>query len=168
MRHTRKQHIRAAGVAFVSPTHILAAYQPHKTVPFISGIGGSREAGETLLECAIREMSEELFGLTTLNTTALGEPLACIHKHGYAMFLYTFDDLERLLRSMRRSRVRSPYYDGIPVSVGDLVLRRRVVRDAELSHLSILPLIPNHPAGAPFVVPYFVEDMAAIAAHLSV
>jgi hypothetical protein len=72
------------------------------------------------------------------------------------------------LRSMRRSRVRSPYYDGIPVSVGDLVLRRRVVRDAELSHLSILPLIPNHPAGAPFVVQYFVEDMAAIAAHMSI
>lgn len=167
MRHTRKQHIRAAGVAFVSPTHILAAYQPHKTVPFISGIGGGREVGESLLECAMREMSEELFGLATLNTTALGEPLACIHKHGYAMFLYTFDDLERLLRSMRQRRVRSPYYDGIPVTVGNLVLRRRVVRDAELSHLAILPLIADHPDGAPFVVPYFVADMAAVAALMT-
>ena len=168
MRHTRKQRITAAGVAFVSTTHILAAYQPHKPVPFISGIGGEREVGESLLECAMREMSEELFGLATLNTTALGAPLGCIRKHGYAMFVYTFDALERLLRFMRYRRVRSPYYTGgIPGTVGDLVLRRRVVREAELSHLAILPLIADHPDGAPFVVPYFVADMAAVAALMT-
>jgi hypothetical protein len=116
----------------------------------------------------MRELAEELFGLPSIDTSVLGKPKGSVRMHGYTMFVYTFDDLERLLGTMKRLRIRSPYYTGgIPGTVSDLVLRRRVVRDAELSHLAILPLIVGHPPAEPFVAPYFVADMAAVAAFMT-
>ena len=57
----------------------------------INGPGGRLEPGETLLECAIREVQEELF-VTPLNPKFIGESLFqftdqySIHVHTYAAY----------------------------------------------------------------------------------
>ena len=55
------ENFRAAGSVFTDSKIILAGYQPRKKKPFISGIGGKREEGESYMDTAIRETVEELF-----------------------------------------------------------------------------------------------------------
>lgn len=63
---TEPDTFKAAGVAFTNGRHVLAGYQPHKKHPSISGIGGSREHGESYMQTALRECVEELFEPPTI------------------------------------------------------------------------------------------------------
>lgn len=171
VRHTRRK-ARAAGTVFANRTHVLAGYQSQKRIPFISGIGGLRQPGESALECALRETVEELFEISPvpagllrrLQTELPTRPT--LQKEGFTMFLYTMDDLLQLLRIVGEYGLGSPLYEeGIPRCLSDLLFFRTVPEDSEtlpeLSHLTLLPLVA-HRSSTPFVAPYFVKDMAAI------
>lgn len=170
VRHTRRKP-RAAGTVFANRTHVLAGYQSRKRVPFISGIGGLRQPGESALECALRETVEELFEVSPIPIGLLRRLQAelparsTIRKEGFTMFLYTMEDLLQLLQIVGDYGIGSPLYEeGIPRCLSDLLFYRIVPEDSEtqpeLSHLTLLPLVAHR--SGPMVAPYFVEDMAAI------
>ncbi len=172
MRKTQRNRIRAAGAFFANDTHVLAGYQPHKSPPFISGIGGIRMSGESILHCALRETVEELLEIQHVPEELLRRlthklPERPVIRHqGFAMILYTFADLEVLLRTVSSFGLGSALYeDGVPHCLMDLLFHRRIPEDTdaqpEISQLCLLPLV-RHPRDVPFVVPYFVEELARI------
>ena len=62
-----------AGCTFLNDTHVLCGYQPHKRKAGITGIGGKREPGESILDTAFRETIEELFNLTVVPPEVLNK-----------------------------------------------------------------------------------------------
>jgi hypothetical protein len=138
---------KAAGAVFTNGTHLLAAYQPYKEPATISGIGGSKEPGETVLYTAIRETLEELFDYKDVSVKMIeaiieSVPYKKIIKNGsYVFLLYTFDDLVKILRIVKGFKVASHLYKVFPLTLNDLVFSRILDPSVELTHLAILPLV---------------------------
>ena len=154
---------KAAGVVFTDGKLILAGYQPLKKSPFISGIGGSKEPGENYTETALREMVEELFEVTPsaeliADLRMLRRPNSILHTGIYVRLVYTFEDLEAMLKLMKTYSPKSPLYDTFPETLMELLFERRPKVKVEISHLCLLPVV-KHEASTPFVVPYFVKEM---------
>ena len=134
-----------------------------KATPFISGIGGSKDEGETYKETALREMVEELFE-TSVPPALLAELKTCVShsprkvlRGTYVRLVYTFEDLVDMLAIMKK-HIKSPLYATFPLTLMDLLFQRRVKGKAEISHLCLLPVV-KHDSGTPFVVSYFVKEM---------
>ena len=154
----------AAGSVFTDGKLILAGYQPRKRKPFISGIGGKKEVGETYMQTAIRETVEELFEFKTISAALIEEikqtvkPQRVLQNDNYVFGVYTFADLEAMLKIISRYELKTELYDIFPLSLMDLVFKRKLISKPEISHLCILPLV-KHTKSNPFVNAYFVEDM---------
>lgn len=145
-----KQGVRdhtAAGCLFTNGHTVLAGYQPHKKRPFVSGLGGGREGAEQYWETAFRETVEELFHVTP--TPALVQALQretgggaeMLMKGGYVALVLDYEQLTVVLALCREHGVRSPLYETMPGSLAELLTAKRVPhRDAEVSHLCLLPL----------------------------
>ena len=140
---------KAAGSVFTNGTHILAAQQPLKKSPMISGIGGSREDGETVMITAIRETLEELFDIKNVSKRLIDSiiesvpPKRVIKNGSYVFGIYDFNNLTRMLEIVKRFGVKSPLYKKFPETLSDLIFTRIISSSAELSHLALLPLVPN-------------------------
>jgi NUDIX domain len=163
-RRLRSRSYKAAGVVFTDGHLILAGYQPLKAAPFISGIGGSKEEGETYKETALREMVEELFEtsvppalLAELKTYVSHSPRKVLRSATYVRLVYTFEDLVDMLAIMKK-HIKSPLYATFPLTLMDLLFHRRVGAKAEISHLCLLPVV-KHDTRDPLVVSYFVKEM---------
>ena len=158
-RHTMEY--TSAGCIFTNGTHIIAGYQPNKPNPCISGLGGKKEEGETVLQTAIRETIEELFGFYDFPEIVLKvcllEPMQVFHNGKYGMVVYSFCDLEKILVIVKESGKVSPLYAEMPVSLNDLLFLRMEGK-AEISHLCVLPLL-KHEKKYPFIEPYFLKDL---------
>lgn len=155
----------AAGSVFTDGKLILAGYQPKKRKPFISGIGGGKEPGETYRDTALRETLEELFEFKEIpeklkqdiHTSVIPEKL--VQSNTYIMVVYNFQNLEKMLSLVKKHKMVSPLYDTIPTTLFDLMFKRKLnIGSPELSHLALLPLVKHSP-GIPFVDGYFIEDM---------
>jgi len=144
-----------AGCIFTNGKHILAGYQGS-----ISGIGGKAEEGEQPQATALREMLEEIFGISFDIEKIRLTPKQIIVKKSYTMFVYDFDDLETMCGVLQLCGVVSPFYEKIPTTVWEIVLKR-LPNDSEVPILCLLPLV-NHPRDIPFVEPYFVSDIRAL------
>jgi hypothetical protein len=163
-RRLRSHSYKAAGVVFTDGRLILAGYQPLKANPFISGIGGSKEDGETYKETALREMVEELFEVSA--TPALLAELKAFISHSprkvlrgsYIRLVYTFEDLIDMLAMIKKHMLTTPLYSKFPLTLMNLLFDRLLKGNPEISHLCLLPVV-KHEAGTPFVVPYFVKEM---------
>ena len=163
---------KAAGVVFTDGTHILAGYQPKKSAPFVSGIGGKREEDETYGITAIREMIEELYEVKIIKNKSFMSlykkivenvmPMKVLKTGTYIMLVYTFESLRTIMEIVRKHHVSSPLYDEMPITLDDLIFTRKPMygknKIPEISHFAILPLV-RHPTEYPFVDPYFIEDM---------
>jgi hypothetical protein len=151
----------SAGCIFTNGTHILAGYQPNKPNPCISGLGGKKEEGETMLQTAVRETIEELFGFydfpEIVSKVCLLEPMQVFHNGKYGMVVYSFCDLEKILCLVKESGKPSPLYANMPVTLSDLVFLR-LAGKAEISHLCVLPLV-KHDKKLAFIEPYFLKDL---------
>jgi hypothetical protein len=138
---------KAAGTVFTNGIHLLAAYQPYKEPAVISGIGGSKEPGETFLYTAIRETLEELFDYKDVSVKMIeaiieSVPYKKIIKNGsYVFLIYSFDDLVKILRLVKGFKVPSHLYKVFPLTLNDLVFSRILDPSVELTHLAILPLV---------------------------
>jgi len=138
---------KAAGAVFTNGIHLLAAYQPYKDPAVISGIGGSKEPGETFLYTAIRETLEELFDYKDVSVKMIeaiieSVPYKKIIKNGsYVFLIYSFDDLVKILRIVKGFKVPSHLYNVFPLTLNDLVFSRILDPSVELTHLAILPLV---------------------------
>jgi hypothetical protein len=158
-RSTRKVHVdhnfldnesyKAAGTVFTDGRVFLAGHQPHKRIPMISGIGGKREDGEKPMYTAVRETLEELFEFKNIPKAFIEEVIECVHpkrilKNGsYILIEYNFDDLVEILHLVKRGRMSSPLYKKIPDSLINLILTRIVDNNSEITHLALLPLVPQ-------------------------
>uniref|UniRef100_A0A6C0BKM0 Nudix hydrolase domain-containing protein n=1 Tax=viral metagenome TaxID=1070528 RepID=A0A6C0BKM0_9ZZZZ len=161
---------KAAGSVFTDGKIILAGYQPRKKKPFISGIGGKKEEGETYMYTALRETVEELFEYESIPRILIEElktivPEKVLQNGSYIIVVYNFEDLGMMLKIIGKHKLRSPLYDTFPKNLIELIFNRRVIYDVnnvfykpEISHLSLLPLI-EHSRSNPFVDGDFIEDM---------
>ena len=164
---------KAAGSVFTDKKLILAGYQPRKRKPVISGIGGKKEEGETYIDTALRETLEELFEFKLLPKELLNEiksslvPQKIIQNGDYIMVVYTFNDLELMLRIIQKYKLKSVLYDTFPKTLMDLLFKRKLSFEGEnanlffkpeISYLALLPLVEHNKAN-PFVDLYFIEDM---------
>ncbi len=160
---------KAAGCLFTDGHHVLAGYQPRKVKPFMSGIGGARKWGEPHQDTAIREMVEEIFEPLYEVPPAFYEailenvkPRASLQSGGYVCLVFTFKDLEKILKIAGRYRITSRVYRKLPKTLLDLLGTRDASGTAdwkpEITQFGLLPLVA-HPESAPFVAPEFLEDM---------
>ena len=167
-KNNHSDEVKAAGSTFTNGSHILAGYQPYKQQPFISGIGGSCLPGEDYNITAIRETIEELFDITDIPVEliillcSICPKNAIIHNNYYNM-IYDFEDLERMLSTVRNFGIVSPLYDSIPKTVYELIINRKVLNTklVEISHLTLLPLV-NHNTNYDFVDKHLLDDMKYI------
>ena len=60
------------------------------------------------------------------------------------MYVLSFDDLLRFMNYVKVSVQTSPYYAEFPESLNDLLLRRRTPSDAEVTHLALIPMVPEY------------------------
>ena len=152
----------AAGCVFTDGTHILAAYQPFKIRPHISGFGGKRKEGETVSTTAIREMLEELFEFDEIPAALISmvreiPPAHILENGAYVLFVYSFRDLELILEFA--SLYRSPLYKEMPRTLIDLVSLRLITpqrgiisqRYQEITHLALLPFVERLTLDSAFV-----------------
>lgn len=156
----------SAGCVFTDGKLFLAGYQPNKKRPCISGIGGSKKKGETAQQTAIRETLEELFHLKKAPKQLMDKlihlPPQKIRQNGsYAMCIYSFTQLEEMLRICAACDLISPLYSTIPTTLIDLLLHRTQNKKAEVSHLCLLPLV-KHSSDYPFVYVGLFRDITTI------
>lgn len=162
---------KAAGSVFTDGKLILAGYQPRKRKPFISGIGGKKEEGETYMDTAVRETLEELFEFKEIPEKLKEEiksevvPLRVVQSASYIMVVYDFDGLEQILRLIKKHNLNTPLYDFLPTTLMELLFKRKLDVSSEnlffkpeISHLALLPLV-KHAKANPFVDSYFIDDM---------
>ena len=160
-RKDKSQQVYAgAGCLFTNGVHTLAGYQPRKSAPTISGVGGKKEPEETdPFQTAVRETLEELFGLDKDVITAIQlpvKPRRIIQNGSYHVYVFTFADLEKILYTLQELGVSSPYYLYLPNNIPDLIFHRRVDSDAEIGSLCLLP------AESANISKEFLEDMNRI------
>ncbi len=154
-----------AGILFTDMNHVLAGYQPNKRKPCITGIGGGREEGEDYMETAIRESIEELFNVDEVSPKLIQtirdtiHPKQIIMNEYYVTVVYDFDDLHTFLTLVKQFKVKTNVYDKFPITLMDLLLKRRLtVPKAEIKHLVLLPFI-QHLDNYPLIHREFIEDM---------
>ncbi len=155
----------SAGCIFHNEQFILAGYQPRKQKPVLSGLGGRKEGDEECIVTALRETIEELLDLQTVPLDFIREiqesiPFERYIQSGdYVSFLYSFDDLQKMLELLKCKGIHSELYDEFPTNLLALLFnRKQLAYPAEISHLVLFPLV-NHPKDAPFVSPYFLKDI---------
>ena len=167
---TDPEGFKAAGVAFTNGVHVLAGYQPHKKHPSISGIGGSRERGENYMQTALRECVEELFEPPSIPKSLFSKlaaiaPQKVIQSGSYINAIYTFDDLQAMLKAMKQVGLRSPLYETFPKTLTELIMNRVPTgaisgsKAAEISHLALLPVVSQD--AETFIDKYFMADMSS-------
>lgn len=134
-----------AGILFTNEKLFLSGYKSFKG--HITGIGGKQQQGESLLQTAIRETIEELFGIKDVPSGIVRIFEKSIHYYkviengGFTHFLCSFDELNVFLGFVRVSFDSSPYYDRIPHNLEELLLKRKNVERAEITHLCLLPFV---------------------------
>jgi hypothetical protein len=151
-------NFKAAGCVFMNQTHILAAYQPNKKRPHISGFGGKRMAEETFLQTALRETVEELFDLEVPQKLlrALSQsvfPTRVVLRGSYVCVIYTFDQLMDILQICKKF-LEKTVYPVFPETLEELILKRQPRATSELGHLCLLPLVKDLQ-----IDPLFLEDL---------
>ena len=135
-----------AGCLFTDGELVLAGYQPKKGVKLISGFGGLRKVGENYFVTAMREVLEELLEikpseqlLAILNTEF--QPSRVIINGTYIVLQYNLNDIGTLLDIVARYYSHSPIYSDLPVTLVELVFRRKHLKGMEIPHLLLLPLV---------------------------
>ena len=139
----------SAGTIFTDDIHVLAGYQPNKKTPFISGIGGTRNRGETYLHTAIRETIEELFEVHKFPYKLMYDiivslkPTRVIQNGKYVIVVFTFDHLLQIMSIIKKYNLISPMYDTLPTNMRELIFERKSYKSAEIAQLVLLPAIKN-------------------------
>jgi len=135
----------SAGILFISNNMVLGGYQKNA----ISGFGGKKELSDkSYIETAIRETLEELFDIIPTSDLITMININIIHKkliinQNYYMLVYTFEDLELILELLNKNNITSHLYDKFPVTISDLIMKRKQNLNSEISCLCLLPLKQN-------------------------
>ena len=152
-----------AGVLFTNRQVALAGYHQYKTC--LSGIGGKREVSDrTPQETAFREALEELFSLSDVPYSIIKQlcevfstPDPMLVSSTYIAYVYSFNDLTRLLHLCKGFGLVSPVYSSFPETIEDLLFQR-IQGEGEVSHLAIVPVVKV----APILESFFQRDLEKI------
>lgn len=157
---------KAAGCLFTDGRYVLAGVQRKKRV--LSGLGGSRMAGETYIQTALRELVEELFEIHDLCSTAYDELALVVATKtqfdgGYINVVYNFKDLEQFLRILSKyeSCRKTALYVSFPLTINELVFGRNLIDSSEITHLMLLPII-DYDKKIGYIDPVFLNDIACV------
>ena len=138
---------QSAGILFTDGKLALVGYKSYKG--HITGIGGKKTENETIFVCAVRETLEEIFGYSKVDETLVSAALQYLHpthfvtNKGYTHFLCSFESLKMLLVYMSLLGMSSPLYPEMPLTLEDILLKRKVKERAELSHLALIPMVAS-------------------------
>jgi 8-oxo-dGTP pyrophosphatase MutT (NUDIX family) len=152
-----------AGVLFTNKRVALSGYHHYKSC--LSGIGGKREASDrTIQETAFREALEELFSIAVVPRSIIKQlcdvfstPDPILVSSNYIAYVYSFDDLTRLLHLCKSFGLVSPVYTSFPETIEDLLFQR-IQGEGEVSHLAIVPVVKV----APVLESFFQRDLEKI------
>jgi hypothetical protein len=150
----------SAGCLFTDGTYILAGLQGTDT-QFISGFGGKALEGETSIDTAIRETLEELFHIQDVPLSVIRSisiesmPQRYLQNGAYTILVYRFDDLYDWGLILSNSNIKSPLYNIIPLTISELLFKRKQVDATEIKCLSLLPLQKNL-----VISSHFLEDIS--------
>ena len=61
----------------------------------------------------------------------------------YVSFIFSFEELEKLLRILKNYGIVSPLYSTFPLTLNELLFQRKIDVEAEISHLCLLPILPG-------------------------
>jgi hypothetical protein len=142
------KHWTAAGVLFTNNTYVLGGVQQCNDKHIVSGIGGSRQDGETYIYTALREMIEEIFDIIEVPKKIITvlekrfKPTHVFQTQTYITVVYTFKQLEQMLRIVKKQGLESRLYESIPCKLHELMLYRFPCNDCELSRLLLVNLYP--------------------------
>ena len=156
------KEFESAGVIFTDKKFVLAAWQPRKAMPKVSGIGGMRNVDEPYIITALRELVEELYGVAEVPVALIHklmtkfEPVTVFRNENYINVVYTFEDLEGMLKCMNKAGIRTYFYETPPQTVVDLIFKRKRSRTAEIEDFALLP-VAMFDGGC--VDPDFVSDV---------
>jgi hypothetical protein len=135
-----------AGCIFTDGTLVLAGYQPKKGIRLISGFGGSRKVDENYFDTAMREVLEELLEikpseqlLATLNLEF--QPNRVIINGTYIVLQYSLNDIGTLLDIVARYYSHSVIYSDMPMTLIELVFKRKYLKGMEVPNIILLPLV---------------------------
>lgn len=169
-REQLSDSFRGAGCLFTNGKTVLAGYQRKRGDIIISGLGGSRQEHETFIETALRETIEELFDIKEVPSKLLEglkdklRPASIKGKEVpdwgiYVQLVYTFEDLQVILKYVERAAIKSPLYESFPRTISDLLLKRNPHRRSSSPEIEYLTIIPVDTAymDAP-IKPEFIED----------
>jgi hypothetical protein len=144
---TRFPDYKAAGIAFTDCTLILCgrhAFKPGKP-PFLSGFGGGKHAQDLdWVGTAWRETIEELWGVPAVPPHIVNQLRTEVKTRniliqpGYVQILLHLEDVSTILRILKRNQFPSPIYTSYPLSLEELLLKRRIGK-TEITHLCLLP-----------------------------
>ena len=156
---------KAAGAVFTNGSTVLAGYQKEGRSPSINGIGGKRTGTETYMQTALRETIEELFGVRgdfdkLIRAVEMNLVPTKVHKSGdYVLVIYTFKDLDVLMRCSATYLKVSPLYTKFPKTLSNLLLDRdaNVNPRPEIIHLCILPVVKGC-----YIDSQLIEDFSVI------
>ncbi len=149
-----------AGCLFTDGKLVLAGYQPGKSTPRISGFGGKPNGDESPTYTAYRETMEELLGHKSIPEHFIFElrqfmkPKKVIQQSDYYILVFSFEDLEQILKMAEMYMKKSEYYETIPVTLQELIFNRSNYDKAEVQQLCLLPLVKGI-----YIDKYFQEDI---------
>lgn len=135
----------SGGCIFTDGTYVLAGLQVKNTQKLVSGFGGKALEAEESIHAALRETVEELleiFDIPHIIDTIFVHfiPRRFFQNGTYLLLQYTFEDLEDILRTIQSYTVVSPVYETIPLTIQDLLFKRKRSETAEIQCLAFLPL----------------------------
>ena len=140
--------MKGAGCLFIQDTFVLVGYTPK--INKWSGIGGKIQGHESLRETAIREMLEELFGLTPSQkliddcNNVLSTINLVIHDE-YGILPISFDRYKMISLMLLQNDYASPYYKNLPMTFIDLVKERLPQDGAEITELKVINFRLHNP-----------------------
>ena len=115
---------------FTDGTYVICGLQGTE-LETLSGFGGKALEGESAIDTAIRETLEELYHLTSIPEEVLRTisvecmPRRYLQNNGYTILVYSFDDLYDWGLILSQYEIQSPLYDIIPLTVSDLLFKRK-------------------------------------------
>jgi hypothetical protein len=136
----------SAGCLFTDGKHVLAGLQKKNEKLVLSGFGGKVEPTDAcVIDAAIRETIEELLGIEAVPPEVVRYIMTSYiprnqFKNGdYHVFLYEFWDLLDFLHICQGFGLKSPLYEIFPTSLLELILNRKIIEEAEVKELCLLP-----------------------------
>lgn len=136
----------SAGCLFTDGKYVLAGLQEKDGKLILSGFGGKIEPTDgCTIDTAIRETLEELFHIEApfdivRYISIHNLPQNQFQNGDYRVHIYSFWDLVDFLHVCQGFGVQSPLYETIPTDILGLIQKRKILAEAEVKELALLPL----------------------------